>query len=308
MSERIDGNNFSPRERLMEAIERTMDRYPLMTVRKELSGSPAVGQVSFIRQIHRNTRTRLGDDVQESIGAYQAQVLAYLLEQNFDAIFSEGHLQSTMTRGERAEIDRILGRTEADRVYIDEESEKANEQVRYIFQNFNVHDVTSQQIQVLRDWGADQVYAVIRDKPVIGSDNVMELLPQTQMSDHGTFFARERGAAKQVREYLDQHPGSKVALVFGASHSFTFDFRRDLPLSGWFFKQFGERKKKDRPELSEIHFPRAEYVTLSLLHGSPIAARANIHAGEVRRKKRRIDKRTPRAQKSVARRLFEESD
>jgi len=266
-----------------------------------LKGNPEVGDVTWFRQAHyapwldKNTKT--------AVALYQAQILRGLVPGKFQVVFSETPWvedKDTMDGMRKAVLHHFGAGYDLDRL-------------------------TPGQLDCLYRAGADVVYSVLQpgvalkgtqSKPLHSATTLVHRITSQSPGDTRsrplTLFARERQTTMKVREYLDQHPGSKVALLFGALHDFRFDFRRDLPLEGRVFKQFGERRRDDRPVLREVMFPRANDLVTLALHwqkrGS-FSAAALLALGvvlntpsrrlEARRAEARKVKASPSMQKSI---------
>lgn len=211
-----------------------------------INGNSKVGQVDYIRQAHQHSGVE--GDLKRSIAFYQLEIFKYLEQQRYQTIFTENP-------------------------HIDEDGYLLTASLdvqRYFGNGINLNNPTNEQLETLYKYGADVVYSIInKSTRLMRTQNTLLLQGSmlasavsramgSKMHDRATLEARERYTARLVREHLDSNPGETVALVYGANHNFGFDFKRDLPLEGWWiFRQPGERKPNDRPTLKEISFPQS---------------------------------------------------
>jgi hypothetical protein len=276
-----------------------------------LRGNPdVIGTVTHIRQIHAYKQGPFGiemppNEADFATGFYQLEILKYLEDNSFDAVFTEGSSSSEIKYD-------------------------AEESCKFIAAEFpeGVPDnPTPKQLMILHAYGAAHVYAIMhQDAILIGAED-KELLAKANdlVSDSNirqeslegrvaTMYVRERCATQKVRKYLDAHPGARVALVFGALHSFRFDFRRDLEFQGAIQAQFGQRKSNDVPQLREVDFPYHTQIHRILqIAGVPenkwvdFAVKIRMHIdilqGSHTRRKASIAKTNPSVQKKTHRLL-----
>lgn len=216
-----------------------------------LKGNPKIGQVDYIRQAHQ--AEGIEGDLKKSVSYYQLEILKYLQQRKYTTMFSE---------------EPKIG--DADYIF------KASSEIKKNFEKgISYTNLTEMQLEILYEYGADLVYSTINKNVKImntqpignGLQRSIARTKNLRLRDRIILDMRERYTARRVREYLDANPGETVALVYGAFHNFNFDFKRDLPLQGWWiFRQPGERNMDNVPVLTEIFFPQAMNLILLSLH------------------------------------------
>lgn len=240
---------------------------PRSTEKQILKGNPAIGHVAHIRQMHRygegdiDTSAELSRTEKEIIAQYQAEILRHLMGSKYDVIYLEGILfdDARKVHAYEARIRQSFPQG------IPHENEVLNDAQR----------------NCLYTCGAGMVYGVLTGTPIKGPEQRYLMVgAQRSIEKHGgfhtkdtyahlsLFFARERFAAKEVRKYLDAHPGARVALIYGSGHTFETNFERDLPIQGVWWKRFGRRTAMDRPEVDEVHFPAVSQAHTALASGT----------------------------------------
>ncbi len=225
-----------------------------------LKGNPEIGTIDFIRQHH--DQDGIWGDRAKTTEFYQAQIFSELTRKKYKVVFSENP-----------------------DIVNSEYLKYAQERIREVFETGTVSaPFDARQLVRFLEFGADLVYATLNPEVKLLPTQNLKILdaamkfksPTGSRDSIWMMEVRERVAAKIVRGYLDSHPGERVALVFGADHNFGFDFKRDLPLEGVFFKQFGERRDDDVPSLNEISFPMAEDLSILATYHKKVFSRLFI--------------------------------
>lgn len=174
-----------------------------------LNGSPKVGTVEFIRQIH-DVPGQLESDIQ--ITSYsQEKILRHLTETGVKVVFREGgtfdiHASSP-------------SRTEDLRTV----------EVREAFSNgLPDGDLTTEQRRLLTTIGAPEIYAVLNPEVSLLATADLEFEKSRRfiqgtrpdLAEACIIPLREQAAMDKITDYLALNPGEKVALVYGAAHHF----------------------------------------------------------------------------------------
>lgn len=288
MNERGRQHEARPtREAIRDFIVKYGERFgiPKQTERTVLSGNPRIGRVTHVHQMHSIQESEhipaLNDAVKELVAQYQTEILRHLQSTHYDAIFVEG-----MPHNSTKKIS------------------DARPHVLRAFPHGIPHteiDLTHEQRACLFSFDAGVVYSILTNTPLFGAEQryIQEAGARSLESNKGyrhgdvrtqisLFFARERFASKMVRTYLDAHPGKRVALIYGAGHTFGKSFERDLPLQGVWWKRFGRRTEADRPEVSEIAFTALDEAYESVADGSlpnlDSARRSRAHRAQVKKR------------------------
>ncbi len=190
-----------------------------------------VGHVYFIKQRHHIQKAQ-PEEIKAKTDAYQYDMLKKLLEMDVKHVFDEG-------------------------VILDWKPE--------IYQNFSVREdikkhfpegqlpdrPNAEQMKILRKYGATIVYALIKGDvhihPLINNNDTYKRTNEAarvgySRSDKSfTNDTREKEATQIIMDFLKEHPGEKVALVYGRAHNFWQHF-----------------EKEDKPPaFTEVEFTRA---------------------------------------------------
>jgi hypothetical protein len=272
-----EGGNHTHRDVFQLQVREHMSQLDAFSREKILTGNPEIGTVEYIRiPLQRPEEREQGLHLRAE---FHAATLDFLRKGGYKTIFAEGHAYVRPADTDIAILSRVLKSPE----YVPFEVQEA-ERIRDMFTTFNLNDITIDQRRALLEYGAHNVCAMLDDSVSIVS---IAPLPNVSGKKRDTYHARQRYIAKQVRRHLDTHRGEKVAIIANDYDHFSFDFRRDLPLErGWWrgpFKQFGERKKKERPVVTEVSSPRYSFALDATNVGSiPAASEARKYIDAVR--------------------------
>jgi len=174
-----------------------------------LAGSPTVGAVDFVRQIH-TIPGQAEPDVQ--LTSYsQEMILRHLITTAPKVVFREGSAYDVPASSPIREASLSVA------------------EVQKAFPNgLPDGDLNEKQRHLLTALGATEIYAVLNpDVSLMGTaypgmEQYQRLIQRQRpdLSDACVVPLREQEAIAKVKEYLSSHPGEKVALVYGAAHFF----------------------------------------------------------------------------------------
>jgi len=174
-----------------------------------LPGCSDIGTVTFIRQVH--SLPRLSDSDLELISYSQEVILRHLAATDARVIFDEGQTDDIPPFSDvRQELLSV-------------------KEVHAVFpEGIPSEELAPQQRRLLARLGAVEVYAALNPGVALmataGKDfERWQLSLQGVRPDLKEACAvplREQEAVRKIREYLSQHPGEEVFLVYGAGHFF----------------------------------------------------------------------------------------
>jgi hypothetical protein len=245
--------NMNPKEEYFYDLTERLVKKSLIDKREILEkniikGNEKVGTVDYIRQMHK--MDGIPPRLERVVAMTQNDILKYLTEKKYKTIFTEGNFPNKYD------------------LFVNKVHQPEDKSTIEIFSEYNPDKPTDDQLECLYELGGGGVYSILNKDTVqnLGPENPIAHTYASHAHDddprilskrhyRNVMFSRERYVAKEVRKYLDENKGERVALIFGANHDFRFDFKRDLALEG-FFRQFGERKNEDLPVLNEVSFPQ----------------------------------------------------
>jgi len=206
--------------------------------RTELAGDASKGTLYFLRQLHN--APGLSERRQQFIGLYQYRILQFLEEKKIKHVFAE------------AMTEKLTG-AEAGRQMKDAYGAKWDE----IFSQYagELSPTPSDKWKTFAFYlGADALYGLRNPDVVLHpvasvSENqlIVRLIKEgAPKSRRFVYDMRESWATRELLDYINQHPGEDVVLIYGVVHSFCDDFQKagsDIQIKGiwWEPKSAGIR-------------------------------------------------------------------
>lgn len=232
------------------------------------SGSPELGQIHYIRQIHTTYSESQGD--LSVIGSFQGRILDYLKQNQFQHVFVESQTETFF--GNDALQAQALGKyyywllPDYLRNHVSNQHETLHDYISNLFGNHSETSPYSAEQQLfLGALGAACIYAILNPSVSLHrtiQPEVERHLCALQASLNNCansskilkFSFREIRALSHVKEFLDYNcrgtSDSPVALVYGAEHLFS-----DAIQNVWMAP----------PEISAVDWPRARACTMEIL-------------------------------------------